>query len=118
MDAEYEEFFGEIKEQLEQIKDIVVKYGFQQEFAMAYIGGLYTVQEDGSHKFAAQVDYLIADEDELDEMLSASLDLYRLSDEGMTADQNASVPASLDDTQDWDSDDWMRFINKNTKGDV
>ena len=51
-------------------------------------------------------------------MLSASLDLYRLSDEGMTADQNASVPASLDDTQDWDSDDWMRFINKNTKGDV
>jgi len=114
-EEEMAQFFEEVKERIDSIKAIVKNYGVEDEFAMSYIGGLYVGEDDESTQFAAQVDYVVSGEDELDELLSASLELYRMHI-GMTADEKASVPEDLHETENWTAEDWMRFISKNTNG--
>jgi len=115
-EEEFQAFFEEVKERIDGIKSIVKKYGVEDDFAMSYIGGLYKESAEGGFQFAAQVDYVVTDEEELDEILAASLDLYRMY-VGMTADEQQAVPEDLKDTEDWSTEDWMNFIAKNTKGD-
>jgi len=114
-EEEMAQFFEEVKERIDGIKAIVKNYGVEDDFAMSYIGGLYVGEDDESTQFAAQVDYVVAGEDELDEILSASLELYRMHI-GMTANEKAALPEDLRETDDWTAEDWMSFINKNTNG--
>jgi hypothetical protein len=115
MQENQKEFFTKLGEKLEAIKALVKMYEYEDEFAMAFIGGLYSENEEGEIKFHAVSDYVVEDEEELDEMLSACLDIFRLT-EGMTADQKAELPEDVKDTKNWTQDDWMRFISDNTKG--
>lgn len=110
-----EEFFEAVADKVEGIKALVKKHGLEDVFTMAYIGGVYKVKEDGSVRLATQVDFVVTDEEELDELLAVQVDLYRMTD-GMTADQMSAMPTSLDDTEGWTDEDWMNFISKNTNG--
>lgn len=115
-EEDFIDFLKELKDKLEGIKAIVKKYGVEDFFAMSFIGGLYNEGEEGELKFSAVTDFVVEDEEELDEVLSAALEIYRMT-EGMTADEDAELPESMKDTKDWDSEDWMKFISKNTKDD-
>lgn len=115
MQDEYLDFFHEMREKIEGMKALVKKHGMEDVFAMAFIGGVYTYNEEGSLKFQAVSDYVVEDEEELDEMLSACLEIYRMTD-GMTADEEAKLPRDIKNTDEWTSEDWMDFINKNTEG--
>lgn len=117
MQEEYFEFFSELREKIEGIKAIVKKHGMEDIFAMSFIGGIYAYGEDDSLKFQAVSDYVVEDEEELDEILSACLEIYRMTD-GMTADEEASLPKDIKNTDEWTSEDWMDFIKKNTQGDT
>lgn len=113
----YDEFFEKVKDKLEGIKALVKEYGFEDEFVMSYIGGLYRYNDMGALKLAAQIDFVVEDEDELDELLSAQLEMYRIT-YGMTPEEEESIPPSLKDTKEWTADDWMKYVGGKTKGDA
>lgn len=110
-----EEFFEKVKNKVEGIKALVKEYGFEDSFVMSYIGGIYTTEDGLDTRLLTQVDFVVENEEELDELLAVQVDLYRMID-GMTANEQAAMPTDLDDTSDWTSDDWMKFISKNTNG--
>jgi hypothetical protein len=105
-----QEFFDEVAEKLEGIKAIVQKYGLEDQWVSAFVGGVYTPNEDGSAKLKTILDYVVVDEDELDEILSLAVSYYQQMD-------SPSIPRELRDTDDWTSEDWMNFIHKNTDKD-
>lgn len=111
------DFVHEVKERLDGIKAIVKKYGYEDVFAMAFIGGIYNYPEDSDElRFSAMTDFIVQDEEELDEVLSSCLEIYRMT-EGMTANEEAELPKDVQNTSEWTSEDWMKFISKNTKND-
>jgi hypothetical protein len=114
-DENLEEFFEKVKNKVEGIKALVKEYGFEDNFVMSYIGGIYVPSGELDTRLLTQVDFVVEDEEELDELLAVQVDLYRMVD-GMTANEKSAMPTDLDDTSDWTSDDWMKFISKNTNG--
>jgi hypothetical protein len=110
-----EEFFTKVKDKLEGIKALVKEYGLEEEFVMSYIGGVYRYNEEGDIRLAAQIDFVVEDEEELDELLSAQLEMYRITF-GMTADEKEALPKDLSNTENWTSEDWMNYISNNSKG--
>jgi len=106
-----QEFFEEISEALEAIKDIVQKYELEQRWTHAFVGGIYTEGEElanGKNSLKTILDYVVVDEDELDEILSVSASYYQQID-------SYSIPEEMSDTEDWTSEDWIKFIEKNTQ---
>lgn len=108
-----QEFFEDISEALEAIKDIVQKYELEQRWTHAFVGGIYTEGEElasGKNSIKTILDYVVVDEDELDEILSISAAYYQHMDSNSLA-----IPEEMSDTEDWTSEDWIKFIEKNTQ---
>lgn len=105
-----QEFFEEIAEKLESLKAIVQKYDLEDRWVSCFIGGIYTNGDDNEAKLKTVLDYVVVDEEELDEVLSIAVQYYQQMD-------SPSLPTDLRDTEDWTSEDWMNFINKNTEDD-
>jgi hypothetical protein len=105
-----QEFFEDIAEKLEGIKAIVKKYGLEDQWVSAFVGGVYTMNEEGEAKLKTVLDYVVVDEDELDEIMSLAVTYYQ------QMDVPSALPEDLEDTKDWSSEDWINFINKNTDG--
>ncbi len=103
------EFYEEVAEKLDGIKAIVKKYGLEDQYTQAFIGGIYTEGEDGSTKLKTILDYVVVDEDELEEVLSVALTYYQEMEKDI-------IPMDVSDTKDWTSEDWINFINDNTDG--
>ena len=105
-----QEFFEEVAEKLEGIKALVQKYELEDKWVSCFIGGIYTEEEDGETRLKTVLDYVVADEEELDEVLSIAVSYYQQMD-------SPSLPTDLRDTENWTSEDWMNFIDKNTEDD-
>lgn len=104
-----QEFFEDIAEKLEGIKSVVKKYGLEDQWVSAFVGGVYTEGEDGSAKLKTVLDYVVVDEEELDEIMSLAVTYYQQMDK-------AELPEDLEDTKNWTAEDWINFVNKNTDG--
>lgn len=112
------EFFQKIKDKLDGIKGIVKQYGVEDAFAMTFIGGLYTVTDEGASKLAATADFVVADSEELDELLDAAEQLYTIMNDDVMEEAREVMPKSLEDTEDWGVDEWMDYLNKKGDNDV
>ena len=104
-----QEFYDEVAEKINGIKAIVKKYGLEDQYTQAFIGGIYTENEDGSTKIKTILDYVVVDEEELEEVLSIALTYYQEMEKTIT-------PMDVSDTKDWTHEDWMKYINDNTDG--
>lgn len=109
------EFFLAVRDKLDGIKGLVKLYGVEDRFTMTFIGGIYqdVETEDGSLRLAAAADFVVQDEEELDELLSAATEIYQATER-----QQEGIPEDLKDTDDWTHDDWVKFINKNSDDSV
>tara|TARA_R100000541_G_scaffold26485_1_gene35911 strand:- start:1068 stop:1433 length:366 start_codon:yes stop_codon:yes gene_type:complete len=107
------EFFEDISDALEALKDVVEKYGMEERWTHAFVGGIYTEGEElasGKNSLKTVLDYVVQDEEELDEILSISAKYYQHMES-----MEMGIPADLSDTEDWTSEDWIKFIEKNTQ---
>ena len=105
-----QEFFEEVAEKLEGIKALVKKHGLESQWVSAFVGGVYSENELGETKLKTVLDYVVVDNNELDEILSLLEAYYE------EMNDKVSTPVDLEDTNDWTHDDWMNYINNNTDG--
>jgi hypothetical protein len=106
-----QEFFEEVAEKLEGIKAIVKKYGLEDQWTSAFVGGVYSETIEGEVKLKTVLDYVVVDAKELEEIVSLLEAYYEEMDKGLT------MPTDVEDTSDWTHEDWMKFINDNTDRD-
>ena len=105
-----QEFFEEVAEKLEGVKAIVKKYGLEDQWTSAFVGGVYSEDELGQAKLKTVLDYVVVDKYELEEIVSLLESYYEEMDE------SATLPLNLEDMSDWTHEDWMKYINDNTDG--
>ena len=105
-----QEFFEDVAEKLEGIKAVVKKYGLEDQWVSVFVGGVYTENEKGEAKLKTVLDYVVVDEDELDEITSLAVSYYQ------QMEVPEELPQDLEDTKDWTAEDWINFVNKNTDG--
>lgn len=105
-----QEFFEDVAEKLEGIKAIVKRYGLEDQWVSVFVGGIYTEGEEGEAKLKTVLDYVVVDEDELDEIASLALSYYE------QMENPDGLPQNLEDTKGWTAEDWISYINKNTDG--
>ena len=106
-------FFLTLKENLENIRLTAKQLGLEEDYAMFFIGGLYSEEdtdEEGNTPFQAMSDFYVENEDELDELLSVGVEVYRK----LEGDREISESRRGPNTEGWSADDWMSYISKNT----
>ncbi len=104
------DLFEGVREHLEGIKALARAHGVEDRFTMTFICGVYVGKiDEESTRLAAAAEFVVTDEDELDELLGCAIDIYRATEKS-----NEGVPKDLQNTENWTSEDWLRYINKNS----
>jgi hypothetical protein len=114
-----QEFLNAVSKKMDELKEIVEEYGHTDNWCHTFVGGIWSPHEteeteDGEDatKLQTVMDYMVQDEEELDQILTISSDYYH----EMVRSHESAIPTSLDDTSDWTDADWMKFIGDNTAG--
>lgn len=106
------ELFEGVREHLQGIKALAKLHGVEDRFTMTFIGGVYLEEpsEESGTRLAAAADFVVMDEDELDELLGCAIDIYRATEK-----DEEHIPREIRNTDDWTSEDWIKYINKNSE---
>ena len=76
-EAELQEFFGQIKEKLNEIRALADSFGIGEDFVYLIVAGVYANDDKGAYSLKALTDFLIGDEDELDRLLCIGSEVYQ-----------------------------------------
>lgn len=110
-----QDFLDAVSEKMDEIKNLAAAYGLEDDWCHAFIGGVWSKNEDSNSVASLQtvMDYNVHDVDELDQILTISSDYFQ---EMQPTRQSymEHLPADLTDTADWTDEDWMKFIEDNT----
>lgn len=106
-------FFKEVKEKLTDIEAIVRKYGYEEDFIMAVVAGIYRGETEGGRRLAAACDFVVENEEELDELMACGMSVYQHEMREAQAEAEG-LPEELKDTSEWTSEDWINFFGGKT----
>lgn len=121
MDIRHDEFFEELRVLFETLKDLVDKYDLGKEVCSAMLIGIIVPDEGtGKNQMKLAADFMVADEDELDELLGGGQYVYQQAQREIEANLSAEqafyerpeAPSglNLEDTENWGVDEWIDFI--------